>query len=93
MRKGSVSATIEALQLVPHSAHSLRRTGGEGGWLLILAHITRRENQYLAQQDTKSTYSEIADFNTKQQETKKKHKKNAIERRRTEQLLIFFFAG
>ena len=38
----------------------------------ILACITRREVQYLAQQDTKSTYSEIADFHTKQG-TKKKH--------------------
>ena len=36
---------------VARSAHSLRRTGGEGGCLPILACITRREVQYLAQQD------------------------------------------
>ena len=44
---------------VPHSAHSLRRTGGEGGLLPILECITRGEVQYLAQQDTKSTWTII----------------------------------
>ena len=58
---------------VPHSVHSLRRAGGEGGSLPILACITCREVQYLAQQDKKSIYSEIADSHTKQQETKIKH--------------------
>ena len=32
---------------------------------------SRRELQYLAQQDTKSTYSEIADFHSKQETNKK----------------------
>ena len=71
--KGILCLSDNRSPTVPHSAHSLRRTGGEGGWLPILACITRREVQYLAQQDTKSTFSEIADFHTKQKKKKKEH--------------------
>ena len=53
----------------------------------ILAWITRREVQYLAQQDKKSTYSEMVDSHTKQ---KKISKPTTIKRPRTEQLLFIF---
>ena len=53
--KGLLCLRDKRSPTVPHSAHSLRQTGGEGGLLPILVCITRREVQYLAQQDTKST--------------------------------------
>ena len=56
----------------PHSVHFLRR-GGEGEWLPILASITRREVQNLAQQEKKSTYSEMADSHRYETKKKKRH--------------------
>ena len=89
--KGLLCFSDNRSPTVPHSAHSLRRTGEEG-WLPILACITRREVQYLAQQDTKSTYSEIADFHTKQ-ETKKKHQKHDRKTAHGTTADFVFFAG
>ena len=73
MRQGfSVSATIEALQfLIPRTLCDELAVKGDDcpSWresLVVNFNIWLNRTQ-------KSTYSEIADFHTKQQETKKKH--------------------
>ena len=94
MRKGfSVSATIEALQILilRTLCDELAVKGGDCPPWRVSLFV--KFDIWLNKTRRVPILKLIADFHTKQQETKKKHIKKKIERRRTEQLLICFFAG